>query len=128
MDTELIVRIAGGYNGVCALLHLFFPKILNWKKDLLSLSKDNQACMKILNMCLMIFWLILAFIYLFHSNAIASTDLGKSILASMIIFWILRIFVFQPVYLGVKSKESISMILFFLIGLFLNIIPFVKSI
>jgi hypothetical protein len=128
LDTELIVRIAGGYNLVCAVLHLFFPKMLNWKKDLLTLTKDNRACMKILNLCLMFFWLIFAFIYLFHTKALVDSSLGHSIMGCMILFWIFRIFILQPVYIGIKTKESITMILFFLIGLFLNIIPLAKSI
>jgi len=128
MDSELIVRITGGYNLTCAVLHLFFPKMLNWKKDLLSLTNDNRACMKILNLCLMAFWLIFGFIYLFHTTEIVNTYLGKSILASMVLFWILRIFILQPAYLGVKTKESIIMIFFFLIGLILNILPLLKSI
>jgi hypothetical protein len=128
LDTDLIVKIAGGYNLVCAVLHLSFPKMLNWKNDLLSLTKANRACMKILNLSLMFFWLTLAFVFLFHSETIINTNLGHSIMACMILFWIFRIFLLQPVYLGVKTKESLAMIIFFLVGLFLNIIPFMKSI
>ena len=128
MDNEFIVKIAGGYNLACAALHLFFPKMLDWKKDLLSLSQANRACMKILNLCLMAFWLTFCYIYLFHSSDMMSTSLGKSILVCMVLFWIFRVFILQPVYLGVKTKESIIMIFFFLIGLILNILPLLESI
>jgi hypothetical protein len=125
MDAELIVRLGGGYNVLCAVLHLFFPKMLRWKKDLQSLSPANRATMNILNLCLMVFWLILGFLYLCHAPEIAGTGLGRSILMSMIVFWVVRIFVLQPIYLGLRTRASLQMALFFLIGLVLNVLPLV---
>ncbi len=127
MDAELIVRLAGGYNVLCALLHLLFPKMLRWKNDLASLSPANRAGMKIMNLCLMLFWLIFGYVYLFHAPEIVGTGLGRSILVSMIVFWVVRIFVLQPVYLGLRTRASIQMAAFFLIGLVLNVLALVVA-
>ncbi|MBU0515037.1 MAG: hypothetical protein KJ621_09715 [Proteobacteria bacterium] len=125
MDAEMIVRLAGGYNILCAIIHVLFPKMLRWKKDLASLAPANRAGMKIMNLCLMVFWLIFGYLYLFHAPEIAGTGLGRSILMSMIVFWVARIFILQPVYLGLKTRASVQMVPFFLIGLVLNILPLV---
>jgi hypothetical protein len=45
-----------------------------------------------------------------------TTDLGKSILTAIVIFWIIRIFFIQTIIVGIKTKESRLRISFFLIG------------
>lgn len=127
MDAELIVRLAGGYNVLCAILHVLFPKMLRWKDDLRSLAPANRAAMKIMNLCLTVFWLIFGYLYLFHAPEIVGTGLGRSILISMIVFWAIRIFVLQPVYLGLKTGASVQMAVFFLIGLLLNVLALVMA-
>lgn len=120
MNAETLVLIAGVLNLLCGLLHVFFPKLLNWKKDLQSLQEVNQATMKILNICLTLFWFGLGFLYLWHTPEMVGTGLGKSLLACMCIFWGIRVFILQPVYLGVSTPDAVVMVIVFLIALTLN--------
>jgi len=46
----------------------------------------NWATIQILNHCLMIFWFIFGFLYLFHADEILATSIGRSILICMVIF------------------------------------------
>jgi hypothetical protein len=121
MKAELIVGIGGGYNLLCGILHLLFPKMLKWKEELPSWSPENRAAIRILNHALMLFWLLLGWLYLFHAGEMVTTGLGRSLLIGMVLFWVIRIFVLQPVFVGIKTRESWFMIGFFAIGLILNI-------
>jgi hypothetical protein len=125
MSAELVVRICGGYHILCAIFHVLFPRLLNWEKDLLSLRPENRASMQILNLCLVLFWAMFGYLYLFHSPEVVSTRLGKSMLICMAVFWTIRIIYIQPKFMGLQSRASWAMIVFFLVGLVLNIVPLV---
>ena len=120
MSSVTLVRIAGVLNLLCGVLHIFFPKLLNWKKDLKSLSETNQDTMKILNICLMLFWFGLGYLYLWHAPEMVGTGLGRALLVCMCLFWGVRTFVLQPIYLGLSSPESLLMMSVFLVCLVLN--------
>ena len=74
----------------------------------------------------LIFWLILAYISLFFSDELLSSPLGKSILTIIVLFWIIRILIFQPLYVGFKTGISKLQLLFFIPGLILFIIPWIN--
>lgn len=123
MTAEMIVHIAGVFNVLCGLLHLAFPKLLGWQKDLQSLNPINQATMKILNICLMLFWFVLGYLYLMHAPEVVGTGLGVALLVCMSIFWVVRAFLLQPVYLGLATRESKVMFIVFVVCLGLNLTP-----
>jgi hypothetical protein len=116
MYAEWAIRVAGGFNLLWATLHVFFPRILRWDHQLRTLSSMNRGGIRILNHCLTWFWLMLAYVYLFHTTAVATTALGSDILIGVCIFWAARILVLQPVYLGVRSRESIGMVTIYILG------------
>jgi len=87
----------------------------------------NQACIKILNYCIFMFWLILSYIYVVHSEEIIKTGIGKSLLISLSILWIIRILILQPVYIGIKTKDSKTMIAWFVVGFLLNTTPLILN-
>ncbi len=120
MNSETLVIIAGVINLLCGVLHIFFPKLLRWNKDLESLSETNQATMRVLNICLMLFWFGLGYLYLWHAPEMVGTSLGKALLVCMCLFWGVRTFVLQPIYLGFSSRESVFMTFVFLVCLVLN--------
>lgn len=131
MEGELLLKIGGVYNILCALLHVLFPTMFKWDKILESLSGDKRLILKpslyIMNWCMAIFWLILAYIPLVHTSELLTPGLGRTLLASIVIFWIIRIFVLQPIYIGLKNRTSWQMIAFFLVGLMLFAVPLVQS-
>lgn len=127
MPYELLIKLGAIFHLVCALFHIAFPRMFNWKENLSELSAEKNIIIRqnlhIMNVCLLLFWLIFAIIPFFFSSELLVTPLGKTILFLIIIFWIVRIFILQPLFVGVKTKESWQMIIFFLIGFILFIIP-----
>ena len=131
MGSELLLKIGGIYNILCALLHVIFPKMFQWDKILESLPRDKRLTLRpslhIMNWCMAVFWGILAYIPLVHTSELLLPGLGRTLLASIVIFWVIRIFVLQPLYIGVKNRASRQMIAFFLVGLILFTVPLVQS-
>src|SRR4030042_1494066 len=131
MEQELLLKIGGIYNILCALLHVIMPR--RYKLDMiLQQLPDNirlliKPSLHIMNWCLVIFWLILAYIALVHTSALLLPGLGRALLASIVIFWVIRIFVLQPVYIGLRDPRSWIMIGFFLVGLILFAVPLIAS-
>ena len=80
-----------------------------------------------MNWCMAVFWVILAYISLVHTSELLIPGLGRTLLVSIVIFWIIRIFVLQPLYVGIKNRMSWQMIGFFLVGLILFAVPLVQS-
>jgi hypothetical protein len=80
-----------------------------------------------MNWCMAIFWVILAYIALVHTSELVMPSLGRTLLASIVIFWVIRIFILQPLYIGIKNQMSWRMIAFFLVGLILFAVPLVQS-
>jgi hypothetical protein len=131
MGSELLLKIGGIYNILCALLHVIFPKMFKWGNILKLLPGDKRLILEpslhIMNWCMAVFWIILAYISLVHTSELLTPGLGRTLLASIVIFWVIRIFVLQPLYIGIKNRMSWQMIGFFLIGLMLFAVPLVQS-
>ncbi|MCJ7664591.1 MAG: hypothetical protein MUO24_10170 [Desulfobacterales bacterium] len=131
MGDEVLLKIGGIYNILCALLHVLFPRMFKWGKILKLLPGDKRLIIEpslyIMNWCMVVFWVILAYISLVHTSALLIPGLGRTLLASIVIFWVIRIFVLQPVYIGIQNPRSWIMIGFFLVGLVLFAVPLVES-
>jgi len=127
MPNELFLKIGAIFHLVCALFHIAFPKKFNWNENLSELSSEKYLIIKqnlhIMNICLLLFWLVFAVVPFFFSSELLTTSVGKTILILIIAFWVIRILILQPIFIGVKSKESWQMIIFFLVGFVFFIIP-----
>lgn len=127
MPNELFLKLGAIFHLICALFHIAFPKMFNWKENLSELSADKRLIIKqnlhIMNICLLLFWLVFAIVPFFFSTELLTTSIGKTILILIIGFWIIRIFILQPIFVGVKTKESWQMIIFFLVGFIFFAIP-----
>jgi hypothetical protein len=115
--------IAGGiFNLGFAVFHLFFWRLFDWRKDLASLTAVNRSVMQILNLCLTFLLFVMAYVSLFLRQHMLSTDLGKTLLISVALFWFLRmleqIFMFEP-----RNRLSAIFTLIFLLGSVLYILP-----
>jgi hypothetical protein len=129
INIELLLKCGGIFHFICAVSHLVFPHLFQWKSKLSNLSDENQSqilnSLTLMNSCQLIFWLIFAFIPLFYTEDLIDSPLGKGILTAIVLFWIVRIFVLQPVIIGFKTKISKLQVAFFTIGLILFIIPWI---
>jgi hypothetical protein len=128
MDT--FIKAGGIFLFICAIFHLVFPHIYHWQEKLVRLEKKEAAdisnTLKLMNYCQFILWLIFAAIALFFSHELLSTQLGKCILSLIVFFWVIRILLLQPLYVGCKTTLSKWQILFFMTGLTLFLIPWIN--
>ena len=115
--------IIGGFFGLgFFIFHIFFWKLFEWKKDLRSLNSINRGVMQVLNLCLMICFLIFAYVSIFHTDELLTTSLGNSILFGIASLWFLRA-IMQPLFFGMKNSISKIFFVIFLIGAGIYAIP-----
>ena len=127
MSVSQTLLFAGGvFHLAIAIFHLFFWRIFRWKQDLASLTHINRAVMQILNICLTFIFFVMAYISFFHAAELTSSPLGRTILASIALFWVLRL-ILQFIYFGARHKISIFFIFVFTVGASLYLIPFLWS-
>lgn len=119
---EILIKAGGIYNIILIVFHLLFWRIFNWKDDLQSLSFLNRSSMQVLNLSLTIVFAVFAYISLVHSNELLSTQLGKSLLFSMALLWLLRS-AMQVIFYKLKHWVSIAFLVYFSIGILLYGIP-----
>ena len=72
------------------VFHIFFWKLFNWKVELNKLHPVNKAIMQVMNLCLMLVFLVFAYISIFHTDELLTTGLGKSILGGIVLFGLFR--------------------------------------
>ena len=82
----------------------------------------NRQVMQILNLCLTLVFLIMAYISFFHSEELLSTSIGKTLLFAITLFWFLRM-IEQIFFFGLKTTKSIVFTLIFLLGTVIYLIP-----
>jgi len=132
MQYELCIKLGGIFHLICALFHVVSPRIFKWRENLNILPEENKATIKeslyISNICILLFWLILAYIPFFYPHELLTTSMGKSLLTCIIIIWIIRIFILHPIFSDIKKKFSIIRIIFFLSGFLLFLLPWIKYI
>ena len=130
MKYEYFIIIGGIYHLICALSHIFFPKVHNWNENLKELSNDKKKIIKnnlyLSNTCTILLWLILSYIPIFYSNEILNSQLGNIFLTLIVLFWVVRIFILQFIFSNIKTKEFWIRTIFFLFGLFVFFIPWIK--
>lgn len=105
-----------------AVFHLFFWKLFRWNWDLAKLTSVNRAIVQILNLCLIFAFVIFAYLSLAHTAALLATDLGRSLLFLIAVFWYLRA-VEQVVFFGLRKPVSIMFFVLFLVGGSLYALP-----
>ena len=99
------LSIAGVINVLLIVLHLFFSKLLNWKKQLPKIDTVNAAVLKILNLLIMVFFLYSAYLSFFAQQDLISTELGKSLLVFLSLFWVVRLLT-QFTHLSLNGVED----------------------
>lgn len=130
MTNEVLLRFGAIYHLICALSHVVFPKVFKWEDNLKELPTSKRMViwnnLNISNLCMLLFWLVFAYISFAFSNDLMTTHIGKTVLTCIVIVWIVRIFVIQPLFGGLKTKESIFRTIFFSFGFVLYLIPWIS--
>jgi len=112
---EVLVKATGVYCLGFAVFHLLFWRLFNWKEDLRSLSFLNRAIMQVLNLCLTFAFVLFGYIGLVHTDEMVGTSLGRSLLAWLALFWLLRA-VEQAVFFKLRHWGSWAFLVVFVIG------------
>jgi hypothetical protein len=112
---EILLVIGGIYNLLFAVFHLLFWKIFDWKNDLASLTSVNRAIMQVINLCLTFVFIIFSVISLLYPDQMIGTDLGRTLIFLIVIFWFLRA-VEQIIFFRLKNWLSWAFLFVFLIG------------
>lgn len=120
--TKTIIYLCGIYSIAFAILHIFFWKLFNWKNDLKKISIVNSGIMQLLNVCLIYFFLLVAFICFFHTDELINTALGKTFLLAVSLFWLLRT-VQQFIFLKIYNRTVYLLTIIFIIGSILFALP-----
>lgn len=120
---KTLIYIGGFYNSAFAVFHLFFWKLFDWKNDLRNLTRVNRGVMQILNLCLTFVFLIFAYVSFAHASELLMSGLGKTLLFSIALFWLLRA-IEQIVFFNLKTRASILFFAAFLSGSMIYFSPF----
>ena len=132
MNAETVIKACGIYNGLCALIHVFFPSMLKWSAIISELPERSAPFISnplyIMNGCMAVFWVMFGGLAFFYPGDFLKPGLGRAFLASLTAFWIIRMFVFQPVFMGFGDPASGPMMAFFSVGLLLTAGPLLYSI
>jgi hypothetical protein len=126
MNSSTFLLAGGVFHVAIGIFHIFFWRIFHWKEDLASLTHINRAVMQILNICLTFFFFAIAYTSFAHAEELIFTSLGRTILASIVLFWILRL-ILQFAFFGVWHRISNLFVVVFTIGASLYLIPFFWS-
>ena len=85
------------------------------KNDLASLKSVNRAIMQVINLCLTFVFIIFGVISLQHPDQMMGTELGRTLIFLIAIFWFLRV-VEQIIFFKLKNWLSWAFLFIFLIG------------
>ena len=124
MKTLIII---GGFLWLTFFVfHIFFWKLFAWKQDLENVTNTNKAIMQVLNLCLMLCFLIFAYISIFQTDELLTTSLGKSLLVGMILFAVFRA-IEQIIFFDLKNVRSKIVLFVALLGATIYLIPLVST-
>ena len=121
-----LITIGGIYNILFALFHTGFWKMFNWNAELEKLDFKNKWAMQILNIQTIYYLIFTAVICFVFKNELLTTRVGKWLLIGMAGFWFVRAME-QFVYWEMGAASTIIMVLFFLSGSGLFLVPAIRK-
>ena len=121
-----LITIGGIYNILFALFHTGFWKMFNWNAELEKLDFNNKWAMQILNIQMIYYLIFTAVICFVFKNELLTTRVGKWLLIGMAGFWFVRAME-QFVYWEMGAASTIIMVLFFLSGSGLFLVPAIRK-
>jgi hypothetical protein len=114
MDTHL--RIVGSLLIMLALLHFYFPRYFDWKRDFAPVSMINRQMFYVHSFFIAFVVFLMGVLCLTSSEELIGTVLGKRICLGIGLFWTARLFVQFFVYSSKlwrgKRRETIVHVLF----------------
>lgn len=102
---EWLVRGAGVATLGFAAFHMFLPRFMDWKLDLVSLSIGNRKVVPTLNIAITYLLLVMGLLSVLGARELVSPGLGRWVLWGMTGFWALRTWA-QAIIFGYEWKPS----------------------
>ncbi len=125
---KLHLEIIGFLLVGLAVLHIFFPKYFNWKKELLPLSLINKQLMYVHTFFIGLMVFQMGILCIAQAEQIINTDLGHILSLGLFIFWftrlIFQLFVYSPKLWKGKRFETIVHVVFTLLWIYFCIVFF----
>ena len=121
-----LIKIGGLLNLALAVFHLLFWRLFNWREDLRSLSHLNRGIIQALNMTLTVVFIAFAYLSLVHTYELYLTTLGRSLLLSISVMFMLRA-IMQVVYFRLMHWGSTAFLVLFIAGGLLYGIPAISA-
>jgi hypothetical protein len=121
-SAQALVVIGGFFHLGFALFHLAFWRLFDWPRDLRSLQPVNRAIVPVLNLCLTFVFLLAAYVAFCHSGELVATPLGRTWVAGLALFWLLRA-AEQVVFFRLRHPASAAIFVVFLAGTALHLAP-----
>jgi hypothetical protein len=116
VQSQTWLYAAAAYNLALALFHLGFWRIFRWSEELPKLHAVNRGVMQVMNIMLTFGFLMLTAVMVLHAQEVTASRLGRSLLAGMMGFWILRA-ALQPFFWPSLPKATNGAFIFlFMIG------------
>jgi len=119
---EILIMSGGVFNIALIIFHSLFWRIFDWQNDLKTLSFINRNIMQVLNISLTFAFVIFAYISLFHTDELLSTETGLSLLVLMSLFWFFRA-IQQIIFFKLNTMLSWVFFMVFMLGSVLYAIP-----
>lgn len=113
------------YNLVFGVFHLTFWKLLEWKIELKRVSPNNRAVMQTLNLCLTFTFLLIAYLYFFHTEEMGTTSIGNAVSYGVLLFWMLRT-ILQIMLFDLKQRVHQILLVLFLAGVVIHLAAIVN--
>ena len=123
MKTLIII---GGFVWIgLFLFHALFWRLFDWKNDLENVTPINKAIMQVMNLALMFFTLIFAYVSFFHIDELLTTPLGTTILTGIVSFGVFRT-ILQFLFFDLKDSRSKFFLGVMVFGTLIYLIPLIS--
>ncbi len=122
MSKDTLIIIGGIHSLLFAIFHIGFWKIFNWRTELKKLNVPNRVIMQISNLCLIYFFLFVAFICFFFTKELYASNLGNVFLCGISLFWFARA-IEQIIFLPVNKMFVHVLTVLFVAGFIIFLLP-----
>jgi hypothetical protein len=107
MKIEGLLYIGAIFHLAWALFDSFWPRFFNWKETLASLDDIQRVIPPITSRMLVVVYLSIAYVSLFHAADLIATDLGRTILFFVSVYWVVRA-ILQVYYIGFEKANEFN--------------------
>ena len=126
MNYEVHLIAIGALLIVLSLVHLGFPKYLDWKNELARLSALNRQVMQVHTFFIALVVLFIGLLCLSSSTLLTTTVLGKRVSMGLGVFWSIRLLIqlfgYSSTLWRRKTFETVVHCLFILFWVYLSAI------